>query len=222
MKMKYLLQVIVMLTLFSTNIFSQEIEEEKYSPKEKFALQFQISDNFTLSSFQGSTFSGKYHFENEDAVRIGFSVYGFSGENRTVNVFEPEATTVTNALNTFSFGIRCDYLFYYRSFSNSFIYFGGGPFYSTRNQEINESVLHDLDTKISDIDSQKYGAHIVFGVEWFPTKFIGISAEYGYEFYREKTERKIQYEVADGSIFGEEESRNAAANSVLFGLSVYF
>jgi hypothetical protein len=35
----------------------------------KFALQFQISENFTLTNFQGATLSGKYQLGKRSAVR---------------------------------------------------------------------------------------------------------------------------------------------------------
>ena len=40
----------------------------------KFALQFQIEGLFRLTSFQGSTLSGKYNFSDRDVVRLGISL----------------------------------------------------------------------------------------------------------------------------------------------------
>ena len=41
----------------------------------KFALQFQISENFTLSNFQGAILSGKYQLGKRSAVRLGISLF---------------------------------------------------------------------------------------------------------------------------------------------------
>jgi hypothetical protein len=40
----------------------------------KYALQFQISENFTLSDFQGAILSGKYHLGKRSAIRLGLSI----------------------------------------------------------------------------------------------------------------------------------------------------
>ena len=71
----------------------------------KFALQFQISDNFNLTNFQGTTFSGKYHFSGSDAIRLGLSldfgnseIDGNTNQNDSVNV-----VTINTTQNAFGF-----------------------------------------------------------------------------------------------------------------------
>jgi hypothetical protein len=59
--------------LNNSTIFSQTASHLD-SLDGKYALQFQISDNFKLTNFQGTTFSGKYHFGCRNAVRVGLSV----------------------------------------------------------------------------------------------------------------------------------------------------
>ena len=72
----YLLNLLILLfvsQLFITTGFSQSTSYLD-SLNGKYALQFQISENFNLSSFQGTTFSGKYNFSSRDAVRLGLSI----------------------------------------------------------------------------------------------------------------------------------------------------
>lgn len=66
------LLTISLLILSTVQVYSQD---STYLDKlnGKFALQFQITSNFTLSHFQGTTFSGKYHFDNRSAIRVGVS-----------------------------------------------------------------------------------------------------------------------------------------------------
>jgi len=40
----------------------------------KFSLQFQISNNFKLEEFQGTTFSGKFNIGKSEAIRLGVSL----------------------------------------------------------------------------------------------------------------------------------------------------
>ena len=49
----------------------------------KFALQFRITDNFSLSNFQGTILSGKYHFSKRDAIRLGISLSLSSSDSET-------------------------------------------------------------------------------------------------------------------------------------------
>lgn len=45
------------------------------------ALQFQVNDLLDVSSFQGGVLSYKYHFDNKNAVRVGFDVNGSDRDN---------------------------------------------------------------------------------------------------------------------------------------------
>ncbi|MGB5288021.1 MAG: hypothetical protein WBN42_05990, partial [Ignavibacteriaceae bacterium] len=65
---RILLSFLFFFQLFMSTVFSQS-SSNLDSLDGKFALQFQISDNFKLSNFQGTTFSGKYHFGKMDAIR---------------------------------------------------------------------------------------------------------------------------------------------------------
>jgi hypothetical protein len=50
----------------------------------KFSLQFQINENFSLSDFQGTVISGKYHFSKRDAVRLGLEIILRDSEYETI------------------------------------------------------------------------------------------------------------------------------------------
>ena len=72
----YLSNLIMLLfvsQLFITTGFSQSTSYLD-SLDGKFALQFQIESLFRLTSFQGSTLSGKYSFSDRDVVRLGISL----------------------------------------------------------------------------------------------------------------------------------------------------
>jgi hypothetical protein len=80
-----LLTLLVVSQLFITTGFFQSTSYLD-SLDGKFALQFQITDNFQLSSFQGAILSGKYHFSSRDAVRLSLSLdFGDSKNEIEVN-----------------------------------------------------------------------------------------------------------------------------------------
>jgi len=91
--------------LFVTTGFSQSTSYLD-SLDGKFALQFQINENFRLSNFQGSTLSGKYHFSSRDAVRLGLSL-SFSDFDGKVSSNVLDTINVnTNKIDNSSFGIK--------------------------------------------------------------------------------------------------------------------
>ena len=57
----------ILLIVATTNAQSSYLD----SLDGKYALQFQISENFTLSDFQGTTLSGKYQTGKRTAIRLG-------------------------------------------------------------------------------------------------------------------------------------------------------
>lgn len=78
--------LIVLNTIFIfifSNISSPQNGSYLDSLDKRFALQFQITDNFSLTDFQGTIFSGKYHFAKREAVRIGLSVSLGDSETET-------------------------------------------------------------------------------------------------------------------------------------------
>src|SRR3970282_1162057 len=96
---------ILFLTLFAAgSSFSQNISGLD-SLEGKFALQFQVSDNFTLNNFQGTTFSGKYNFGSRNAVRAGLSIDFTNGESGLSESF-PDTSFIRNAnIDREAFGI---------------------------------------------------------------------------------------------------------------------
>jgi hypothetical protein len=79
--MKSAMQNSILLTLvFFSQMNSPGVaqnQEANHSlERSTWSLQFQISNNFTLSSFQGSVISAKYHFSKQRAFRFGSAISG--------------------------------------------------------------------------------------------------------------------------------------------------
>lgn len=187
----------------------------------KFALQFQISDNFQLSSFQGSTLSGKYHLGKRSAIRLGLSI--------ELNSFEKEETILSDTLNDYGtnrdskligMSLNAQYI-YYLAVNDDIAAFGGiGPFFTYQYLNSNE---YDPDGNF--IYEQKQtnyipGLDIIFGVEWWFNKSMSLSAEYGLSLSYSSSNYKVKRTYYESKIVLTR--WDISAMHVNFGISVYF
>jgi len=191
----------------------------------KFALQFQISDNFNLTNFQGTTFSGKYHFGKMDAIRAGLSIdFGNSDADAETNQFDSVNVAEANSSsNYFSITLKTQYIRYFVETDNIAFYGGTGPFvtYSTSSNE-STTTGTPSDKHLKDTSNNfVLGVDFIAGVEWFFTKNMSLSAEYGFNFsYRSRTsEREI-----DNGLYSDSNQKlySFSGNDINFGISVYF
>lgn len=190
----------------------------------KYALQFQIDDNFTLRSFQGTTFSGKYHFSKNEAVRVGLTLeIGNSDIETKLNMLDTSALNKSEEdYNKFGITINSQYQKYF-SIDNSIAFFGGvGPFITIYNSDRERTITYNgaEEKAKSETNTFSVGADLIAGVEWWFYKQMSLSAEYGLEFaYWSSTNKsKSDTETAES----ESNSFSVNGNSVKFGISVYF
>ena len=193
--------------------------------KGAWALQFTVDRNFSLTSFQGSTFTIKKHTSDAIAYRLGISTsfeygeqdftstygdtsYGSSGENRRVlqfgfNLLRVKYTSTQKAVNFFwGLGPRADYTY------NKNVY----PNYA------NESRLEKT-------QSWSAGLSGVLGVEWFAIPSISLLAEYSSSIvYKYSKQTSItDYNSAPDRFYENAQGSVGVSNSgVRFGLSAYF
>lgn len=190
----------------------------------KYALQFQISNNFNLTNFQGTTFSGKYHFGCRSAVRLGLSIDLLSTEN-DLNETRLD-TSVTNSANSkqngFGMTIKTQYIHYIPGVNDIAFFFGGGPFIRFNNTTLEtndpdtEPVLHNTE----DISSTYLGVDLLIGVEWMFSKNMSLSAEYGIQFYHNSYTRESKSAFIKRKTT--EKSFRITNGDLNFGISVYF
>ena len=100
MQVKYLSIFFLLIFIISFDFAQTKEEAVKTNSLEKgsWSLQFQISENFTLQSFQGSMISTKYHFTEKSALRTGLSISGRSSDIE--DNIEQDSDTVTTYINT--------------------------------------------------------------------------------------------------------------------------
>jgi hypothetical protein len=188
----------------------------------KFALQFQITDNFQISSFQGSTLSGKYHLGIRSAIRLGLMVELNSSDTDDETILpdsliglhnEKDSKIINTTLNT-------QYIYFF-ALNHDIAAFGGiGPFFTY--QSLNSKTHYPYDDITYEEKQTNYftGLDFIFGVEWWFHKSMSLSAEYGFRLsyssynietkspsYEKKIDR-IEYEISP--------------KNVNLGISIYF
>jgi len=150
-------------------------------------LQFAISQNFTLASFQGGIISTKYHFTDNTSIRFGVStIVDDRNKDETINYFRTDSTySVKNKddQNRTMFGFRLQIIQNVVKTSDVLFFVGAGPFVEFGNTEHKQNELSPSNENLSDYKSDytNYGLDVLCGIEWFVKSNISISAEY--EFY---------------------------------------
>jgi len=233
---KFRMLSIIMFFFFAVSLFAQE-EEKPVNLTGKWALQFQINDNFTLGNYQGLGFSGKFHFSNHSAVRVGVDFESYSSDFKINNetVFKDSSVFVDEEyqMGTTKIKINMQYL-YYNSISNSIsmflgvgVSFSGFPGYQRRVD--NSDQLLRIDNS-----NTEYGVDVLMGVEWFVRSNIGILAEYssGYSYQSLSSTQtrfpddNVENELGGVNYLQKKETSSTVSSfsnhSVKFGVSVYF
>jgi hypothetical protein len=189
----------------------------------KFALQFQISENFTLTNFQGATLSGKYQLGKRSAVRLGIALYVddsyYERETTYIDTLNMKSNSEMNAIG---FTINSQYIAYLVSTTDIGFYLGTGPTFSFGNSDATVEISGgSQDQKgTSSSDTYSIGLDGIAGVEWSFYKNMSLSAEYGIKFYYYNRTDKFE----DEDIVDERTSKGIklTANYVNFGITVYF
>ncbi len=233
-KTRFLVLISLLILSFTFNSFAQA-DSSKFDLEGKWALQFQINQNFTLNSFQGSTFSGKYHLTNSSALRIGVTVFGHSTtENNNKNKYNADtlhsSSKVESTLNDNWISIELQYLYYAKMTNSISAYFGAGVHYSRnfRTQDSNTEEIYMSNENFShsrkEYSAYGLGADILMGVEWFVRSNIGILAEYssGFNYEHRESETPKNENDAENYFDNERTTYSFSPHGVKFGLSIYF
>ncbi|MBD3219392.1 MAG: hypothetical protein GF310_14055 [candidate division Zixibacteria bacterium] len=177
------------------------------------SLQFRISNNLTLTSFEGTMISAKKHFTPNSALRFGLGVSAEVGKEDEGSL-ETDHTRLTIDLVS-------QYIFYPAPQATINFYFGTGPIISIERQK------HDMEYEDSDVDpGYAYSRRIsigmlaTWGLEWFVVDNISFICEYGagiaYDSGYSENASGHQFNEIDNDTF------RFFSQGADFGLSVYF
>ena len=233
----FLIIVLSLILLTSMQLNAQTEEKDNSLEAGKWALQFQINNNFTLSSFQGAIISAKYHLTDSKAIRFGVGGNYTFRENNAGNLQDDTYSYSGQESDTknYSISISTQFLSYIIPDKEVLLFWGVGPMVqyskSTQNQT-NQSNISSVSTETNDTNNSHawdFGASAVLGVEWFAAKSFSLHAEYGVSLLYNWGESIYSYSNKNSqnpeiSGTSSQNQRNwfFNANSVRFGLSVYF
>ena len=206
--------------LFSVTIYAQD----STSVRGKYALQFQIASNFQLASFNGATISGKYTLPDGNALRAGLSISGNNTStdiNQNTNpIYNAPENKAKSSTNSYGITLIAQYLFYNPVINDVSFYYGGGPLAGISYKKNNNTVTNS--NNYEDItNGWTLGVTLVCGVDWFISKRLSISGEYGLVASYSKT---IETNLNATPQWTQQTNYGYQfiGNNVKLGLSIYF
>jgi hypothetical protein len=243
----YLIALLI-LGINSTHAQEQTTETNSLKPG-AWALQFGISNNFTLSSFQGATISAKYQSSATNAWRAGVTINASSGNNTSLQ--SPiQDDTISNlsssngSSTTESVSLKVQYIWYVNMEGMTHFYTGVGPLIAYNhyynNQQSSGSSNYssnnewNIQNSSTTSNSWSVGASAAAGVEYFPVHVFSLHAEYGASlaYQQQKAEAtsrsannysNYSNAISTGTNTSSSSHGWALNNANLsFGLSVYF
>ncbi len=215
-------------SLILASAFSQERSDAATdAQKPNWALQFQINDNFSLTSFQGSTISLNKCLSNNRSFRMGLSL------NTTFKDYDMTCPVLDNedkSENNFHFLLTTQYIKNYKNRNKVTPFFGFGP--AVQFNYDNEKNTFGTSSRTS-VKTTSWGMGIsgVIGVEYFIRNNLGLLAEYGSNlmYNRSKTEDITEIRRGENNKFVTTEDIDEKTTTidfspalVKFGLSIYF
>ena len=196
------------------------------------ALQFQITNNFTLTSFEGTTISIKHFTSSTNALRLGATL-GASvsdNDNNSPTSIDSIRATSSNDVNSQSIAVQLHFLVYPSPTSDVNLFLGLGPFgsyFRSRSSVENDHLVDSRDSVLSRSATTGYGwgigVNALIGAEWFATHGISVSAEYSTSAGYSSSTTTTDFDVPQSSS-SERTSKgfNLNSSSVRFGISAYF
>jgi hypothetical protein len=237
-KSRFLLVAVWAYGVGVVNSYAQTNEPQKTNAenslvKGAWALQFQINNNFSLSSFQGSTLSAKRHFSDKKAVRFGVSLSGsFSDQDQISGAPGTVGPKAELDENSQGIGINTQFVIYPSPDKSVNFFFGAGPVLQfSRSSQTSTSSNNSLTTRNKiKFTAWSRGITGILGVEWFAIRNISFIAEYGSTLGYNSTSQTDTVEQktdTSGYIVTNELKRNSKGlqlgpGLVKFGVSVYF
>ncbi|MDR3626701.1 MAG: hypothetical protein P4L45_07700 [Ignavibacteriaceae bacterium] len=210
------------------------------------ALQFGISSNFTLTSFQGATIAAKYQISDMSAIRAGITIGGStsSGDGSSSGSIADSnygAQSNNSSSKSTSVSIVVQYLRYLNPDKPVHFYIGFGPsvsyqygYNSTDNPYI--STTGGRGYWINYLNFSKSiqwaaGGACIAGVEWFASQWLSIHADYNYsiQYQWRSTSSSTNYSSTDYPGYISQHSDNSSttkgwnlsSSAVSFGINVY-
>ncbi len=208
----------IFLSFIFVLIISTTIQAQNENEFNRYGLQFGVNSNFTLKSFNNSSFSGKYLFSPKRGIRFSVALNGYS---------KPIERSVADQIdrneneNAFQILLIPEYFLRLTESYDTYFYILGGPRFGFNFFENSSEYLSDYSTPSNSRKRVTYtlGVQIGSGVEYFFRENMSLNAEYAllidYIFITDELNTEIKTLYKQDSIY-------LQPLNVLFGLSVYF
>ncbi len=227
--------LLFLITIGNQNVFAQETDSVEYG---KWAIQFQIGENFSLKPFNGMGLAGMYRITNTSALRVSIRLNSRFGddesEQENLSIIRDEFYA-EQKYEDYGINIITEYLAYHSFINNVSLFYGLGPLFQYSNIDTRSQSIRQTGEQITKSNGRREGFRLsaglsgVCGVEWFVLKNLSLTGEYnlstGYERYIFKNTFTDTYD--SGEIF-ERKSESAGSaftiysGSVKLGLAIYF
>jgi len=215
------------------------IKKSEDFERKKWSLQFKIDENFTLSAFQGALISCQRQVSERSALRLGVGVVSSDFHNDGENTISENNLSQIDGDNTRDGNsIRLNtsllYIHHLNPHSKISAYYGIGPNLVWMWEDV-KTTSRGYDDSGHTTSTDRYKSHDTFfdagilsvlGIEWFLSKSISLTAEYGliFNYYWGNTKSTHQY--VNTSIEEEMKYKSSGFSidnaPVKFGLSAYF
>jgi opacity protein-like surface antigen len=189
--MKNFFLLIVFVALFNQS-FAQDSCSHKCKEL-KHGIQFQVTNIFNLTNFDGYTFSYRYLFNRNSGIRIGlYTQLSYEKEDITQRL-DSLTNNPPNKYDHYNFKISIQYLHSLVSYRDFDLIVGGGPFISFYKSEgYSESLSQSSLRKYNEKNNGTgFGLDLILGVEYKLASNIILSGEYGVSILRDNSE--IEY-----------------------------
>ena len=204
----------------------------------RWALQFQISRDFTLRAFEAGRISAKKHLTETRAVRLGLAFDAeYAGrkegeEERIMETGDASSEEEEHELATQELSTSVEYLFYTRPEAARPIRFygGGGPEVGFERTFTGDDRQTDRFEDTTEDRSTRWAAGLsgALGAEWAVHRQIGLLVEYGSTFSYRWQRRSHTEEIRVEAELVREETRRTTQRGfrldtgrVRFGVAVY-
>lgn len=196
---------------------------------QKWAMQFEINQNFDLNSFEGSTLSLKRMSSPAKAWRLGLDLDAGTANGDDITVFDDSLTNTSDVDNDhYSIAISIHRVTNTNPDSKISFFYGYGPFGGYSYTKTGNRIIATTGNSTGQITKSRTwsaGLRGIMGVEWFFAKNMSLLAEYGSSVSYRRNKRTQATDYSDGSSRLNERIDkvwNFDAELVKFGLSAYF
>ena len=229
---------VLFIFLFTGLISSQtenSIQLEQPTTENLWAVQFQILENFKLSSFEGSTISLKRKLSDCSSLRFGISINAFINDTDQESKVMPTTTFQNNTSQNndiLSISFSSQYLWNTNIRNNVSAYCGIGPLFSygyNKTENTTKTLNYESIVTSESVTSQNtfgLGVSGVVGVEWHVKDNISLLGEYETNASYQFTKRENETSDNNSNYHSNEERKE---NNFIFqsvgvklGVSVYF